>query len=91
MTKAERTVTQKHINKISEINEKMYEIFKEFQDLNAQYGSGKRWCSLDENYRDLMKADFDYTYLYVDYLKLEAQKNIIQEFATDLAETGFWK
>jgi hypothetical protein len=34
-------------------------IFREMQELNAQYGDGKRWCSIQTNYEGIVKNTKD--------------------------------
>ena len=49
-----------------EIQNECDKIFKEFQELNAKYGDGNKWCSIETNMTALIKAGYENTYKLYD-------------------------
>lgn len=98
MTKTERAVIQKFINKFSDLDVVRDATLKNLQDMNEEHGDGHRWCSweacLDGLAKTLGRDDIIYRRAKVQYetfLKASAQKDFIRDFGSALAEIGFWK
>lgn len=56
MTKAQLREAYVEWNKAItiELHDRCSEIFKQLQELNAEYGDGHRWCSITENVKHLI-------------------------------------
>ncbi len=58
MTKASLKEKYKEWNRnIGILNDKADDTFKKLQDLNAEYGSGERWCSAFMNLKGLIGTE----------------------------------
>lgn len=91
MTKREHEVLQARFNKLEYHREEMDKAFKQLQDLNANEGTGTRWCSAKQNAEDLKSCGKNYDHLYERYLIQGGMYEAILELGGDLANLGFWK
>jgi len=95
MTTQERTTVQNFINKMDKLEAQKTEIFNWFKDESGKC-SGYRWCSLDACYDEIQTLSDQATRREADrkrddYIKLDAQRDLIISFGSELAELGFWK
>lgn len=91
MTKREREALQKEFNKLSDYRAKANEAFQRLQDLNATEGTGIRYCSAEQNYKELLSVGKDYTFVYNDYVKANGMEMALTQIGSTLAELNFWK
>ncbi len=91
MTRKEQEVLQKFCNRMSKYEAKADDAFKMLQDLNEKEGTGKRWCSAEQNVKDLLSVGKDYMYLYNEYVRADAAIDTLMALGSELADIGFWK
>ena len=91
MTKREHEALQKEFNKMSDYMAKADTAFKQLQDLNGKEGTGHKWCCAAQNYRDLLSAGKDYTYIFDEYVKYNGMFDAMRKLGSTLAELNFWK
>ena len=90
MTKKEHAAMQKHINTVYEYRKDADKVFKRLQDLNEAEGTGCRWCSAEQNTKDLLSCGKDYLYLFERYTRAQAKIEMIDSLGCVLADIGFW-
>lgn len=69
---------------ITSLDSRKNEIFKTIQQLNVEHGSGKSWCSILENMKDLLNNGYDcYTVysLIAEYSKIEGKTEALHDLA----------
>ena len=91
MTKKEHDALQKVMNTTQEYREKANQRFKRLQELNATEGTGIRWCSAEQNYKDLLSVGKDYGWIYREYIEAQGIEDGIIKVGVVLANLGFWK
>lgn len=91
MTKKEHEAIQKEFNRLSDYRAKANEAFVRLQELNAEEGTGRRYCSAEQNYKELLSVGKDYTFIYNDYVKANGMEMALTRLGTTLAELNFWK
>ena len=84
MTKAALKEKYTEWNKeISALTDRQTEIWGKLKDMNAEKGSGKRWCCLETLVEDLTKAGLVYQAMNLvsEYYKIEGQKEALRNLA----------
>lgn len=91
MTKKERTALAQLWKKYEELTAEENRIFNYLQDRNRAV-TGTAWCSAEANAEDLTTAgEKNAMGLYMRYVKLGAQIDIMREYGQTLANIDFWK
>jgi hypothetical protein len=91
MTKVEHKTLQEHFNKMNDYKAEADIAFKQLQDLNEKEGTGHRWCSAAQNYKDLFSVGKDYTNIYDRYIQYNGMVEAMRQLGSTLAELNFWK
>lgn len=85
MTK--QTLKDKYTNwnkAITLLSEREMTIFREMQKLNAEYGDGYKWCSMNANMEGLIKKGYDSCKVYeliAEYNNIKGRNEALREFA----------
>lgn len=90
MKKQERNFLQGLVNQITDNQKIADDAFKFLQEKNKEV-TGTAWCSAEMNYKDLIKAGWDFTYKYELYVKAQGRIEMIMKLGSGLAELDFWK
>lgn len=90
MKKQEREFLQGLVNQITDNRKIADDAFHFLQQKNKEV-TGKTWCSAETNFKDLLKAGYDFTYKYELYVRAQGRIDTIITLGSGLAELGFWK
>lgn len=87
-----QAVVQEFVNELPILWEKRNDLFKDAQDESEKLTS-VRGCSFEMNVERIQSAGRDSLArkMAVEYAKINAQIDLIEEFSGNLAEAGFWK
>lgn len=68
---------------ITKAGERQTEIFRELQELCAEKGDGKRWCSIEKLVEELTKTGNIYKAMNLvsEYYKIEGQNEALRDLA----------
>lgn len=68
---------------ITKAGERQTEIFRELQELCAEKGDGKRWCSIEKLVEELAKTGNIYKAMNLvsEYYKIEGQNEALRDLA----------
>lgn len=69
---------------ITALDTRKNEIFTILQQLNIEHGSGKSWCSISENMKDLINSGYDCYKVYsliAEYSKIEGKIEALHDLA----------
>ena len=90
MKAVEKQSLQRFVNQLSTIREESDKAFEFLQDRNGEI-NGKRWCSAETNYKELLAAGYDYTREYNKYIECQGKEDLMMDLMRELAELNFWK